>query len=112
MLVTVTTLYFIHVEHITAATVGLVLSVAGGVGIAVVALSGRLVRILGQRRALATAYNMTAGCYCGYLFIHGIPGLLILVVLGEGGFLLAQPIRIALARGLAADHAEDCRLSL
>jgi hypothetical protein len=110
MLVTVTTLYFTHVEHITAATVGLILSLAGVVGIAVVTLSGRLVRIVGQRRALAIAYSMTASCYCGYLFIHGTLGLLILVMLGEGGFLLAQPIRIVLARSLAADHAEGLQV--
>jgi len=91
-------LYFNVVAGLPLSNVGAVLTLATFISLPVAILSGRVMERVGTLRTIVFSQVLQALGFCGYLFVHNIPLLLLMSLLVMGGlriFWVALPTFIA-----------------
>lgn len=91
-------LYFNVVAGLPLSDVGVVLTLATFISLPVAILSGRVMDRIGTLRTIVFSQVLQALGFCGYLFVHSIPLLLVMALLVMGGlriFWVALPTFIA-----------------
>jgi Major Facilitator Superfamily len=106
---TIWALYFTRVLRLPPSTVGLVMAVAGGAGLAMAVPLGALADRYGPRGILVTITLVRAVAMAGYPLAHGIGAFAAVTVVFTAPANGATAARTAMVAGLVADNAARMR---
>ena len=97
---TIWALYFTRVLHLSAASVGVTMALAGGAGLAAAVPLGALADRFGPRGVLLAITLVRACAMAGYLLVHGMWAFLLITIAFTAPANGATAVRTALVAGL------------
>lgn len=102
-----TLLFVRELTGLSAAAVGLSVTVAAGFGLAASPAAGALIDRIGARRVLVSTYVLRALGFAAYPFVHGFPGLVLVAAVIAAGDRAYYPAFASQAAALGEGPARD-----